>query len=123
MRELCGNIIENSLNTAMHVAVFFVRPPSGRADAADAERELQRTREDLIRLIGLGQALALQAAHRVRDLDWVIEQQLLERDSDEHNALVSIPGPGYNEVYGWTIDAAYALAGQREARARGRGWS
>ena len=66
MRELCGNIIENSLNTAMHVAVFFVRPPSGRADAADAERELQRTREDLIRLIGLGQALALQAAHRVR---------------------------------------------------------
>ena len=59
----------------------------------------------------------------MRDLDWVIEQQLLERDSDEHNALVSIPGPGYNEVYGWTIDAAYALAGQREARARGRGWS
>ena len=108
MRELCGNIIENSLNTAMHVAVFFVRPPSGRADAADAERELQRTREDLIRLIGLGQALALQAAHRVRDLDWVIEQQLLERDSAEHTALVSIPGPGYNEVYGWTIDAAYA---------------
>ena len=50
---------------------------------------------------------------KVRDLDWVIEQQLLERDSDEHNALVSIPGPGYNEVYGWTIDAAYALAGQR----------
>ena len=52
MRELYSNIIENSLNTAMHVAVFFVRPPSGRADAADAERELQRTREDLIRLIG-----------------------------------------------------------------------
>ena len=47
----------------------------------------------------------------------------VERDSDEHNALVSIPGPGYNEVYGWTIDAAYALAAQREARARGRGWS
>ena len=80
----------------------------GAAPTPRTRSELQRTREDLIRLIGLGQALALQAAHRVRDLDWVIEQQLLERDSAEHTALVSIPGPGYNEVYGWTIDAAYA---------------
>lgn len=119
MRELCGNIIEGSLNTAMHVAVFFVKPvpekDSEKADEernADAELALQHTREELIRLIGLGQALALQAAHRVRDLDWVIEQQLLERDSDEHHALVSIPGPGYNEVYGWCIDLAYGRGAQ-----------
>ena len=29
MRELCGNVIENAQNSAMHVAIFVVRPPTG----------------------------------------------------------------------------------------------
>mmetsp|Transcript_65378 Transcript_65378/g.210744 ORF Transcript_65378/g.210744 Transcript_65378/m.210744 type:complete len:379 (+) Transcript_65378:110-1246(+) len=109
MRELCGNIVEASENTALHVAVFFVRPPRGEGDGAAA---LQAARRDLIRLLGLGHALTLQACHRVRDHEWLIARRLLERDSDEHKILQRISGPGYNEVYGWYISKAYAYMEQ-----------
>eukprot|EP00933_Yihiella_yeosuensis_P072164 TRINITY_DN8048_c0_g1_i1.p1 TRINITY_DN8048_c0_g1~~TRINITY_DN8048_c0_g1_i1.p1 ORF type:complete len:401 (-),score=60.99 TRINITY_DN8048_c0_g1_i1:193-1395(-) len=105
MRELCGNITESSLNTAMHVAAFMIiEPPIDKGGAA----ALRAARRDLIRLLALGQALTLQACHRVRDLDWLIERRLLERNSAEHLALQKLSGPGYNEVYGWFITKAYA---------------
>ncbi|KAH8061254.1 hypothetical protein JL721_8915 [Aureococcus anophagefferens] len=78
MRELCGNVIEAAQNSAMHIAIFVVRRP---ADDAAGEAELERTRHELVRLIGLAVALVLQACHRVRDLDWLAENELLERGS------------------------------------------
>ena len=78
MRELCGNVIEAAQNSAMHVAIFVVRRP---ADDAAGEAALERTRHELVRLIGLAVALVLQACHRVRDLDWLAENELLERGS------------------------------------------
>lgn len=104
MRELCGNIIEASQDVAMHVAVFYVNPLE---DNNDGKKKLKLARLDMIRLVGLGQALALQACHRVRDLDWVIEQRLLMRNGLEHKALESMNGPGFNEVYGWCISECY----------------
>jgi len=110
MRELCGNVIEAAQNSAMHIAIFVVRRP---ADDAAGEAELERTRHELVRLIGLAVALVLQACHRVRDLDWLAENELLERGSAEHAALEEIAGPGYNEVIGWAVDATYE-AGARK---------
>lgn len=104
MRELCGNIIEQSQNAAMHVAVFIVKAPSEDEDGILALRDARR---NLLRLLGLGQALALQACHRVRDHGWLIDRGLLVRDSKEHRTLQKIHGPGYNEVYGWYIYAAH----------------
>mmetsp|Transcript_82355 Transcript_82355/g.255969 ORF Transcript_82355/g.255969 Transcript_82355/m.255969 type:complete len:379 (+) Transcript_82355:110-1246(+) len=109
MRELCGNIIESSQNTAMHVAVFFVNEPPGAEDGAAALREARR---HLVRLLGLAQALALQACHRVRDFNWLIERRLLQRGSREHQVLQSLAGPGYKEVYGWYIASSYAYGDQ-----------
>ena len=110
MRELCGNVIEAAQNSAMHIAIFVVRRP---ADDAAGEAALERTRHELVRLIGLAVALVLQACHRVRDLDWLAENELLERGSAEHAALEEIAGPGYNEVIGWAVDATYE-AGARK---------
>ena len=110
MRELCGNVIENAQNSAMHVAIFVVRPPT--ADAA-GEARLERTRHDLIRLIGLGVALVLQACHRERDLEWLIDSRLLERDGPEHRALADMVGPGYNEVIGWAVDQTYQAGAEK----------
>jgi len=104
MREHCGNVVEASQNAAMHVAVFFVREPRGAADGAAA---LRAARRELVRLLGLGHALTLQACHRVRDHEWLIERRLLERDGDEHQLLQRINGPGYAEVYGWYIAKAF----------------
>lgn len=102
MRELCGNITEEMQNTALHVAVFFIHTP--KKGGASAVRDARR---DLIRLLALGNALALQACHRVRDLDWLIDKGLLQRDSEEHRVLRQLNGPGYNEVFAWFIDRAY----------------
>ena len=84
MRELCGNIIEESHCAAMHVACFFVKPPptaarvdgdgdvhhgnadEGVTDLAARKQELQAARYNLVRLLALAQALAMQACHRVR---------------------------------------------------------
>ena len=49
----------------------------------------------------------------MRDLDWLAENELLERGSAEHAALEEIAGPGYNEVIGWAVDATYE-AGARK---------
>jgi len=107
MRELCGNIVESSQNTALHVAVFFVKEPQGTEDGRAALRDARR---HLVRLLGLAHALSLQACHRVRDHNWLVERRLLERDGAEHRALQGLVGPGYNEVYGWYIAASYSYA-------------
>merc|ERR1712194_981123 len=73
---------------------------------------LSDARKDLVRLLGLAQALALQACHRVKDIEWLIDKQLVDRDSAEHKALTCIPGPGYNEVYGWFIERASKYGAQ-----------
>lgn len=105
MRELCGNIVEAQQNAAIHVAVFFVKEPPEAKDGAAA---LRAARRDLVRLLALGQALALQACHRVRDHGWLIERGLLQRGSEEHLVLQGLTSPGYNEVFGWYIAKAYA---------------
>lgn len=105
MRELCGNIVEASQNTAMHIAVFYVKEPSEEKGGAAA---LIAARRDLIRLLALGQALALQACCRVRDHSWLIERGLLLEGSEEHRVLQSLASHGYNEVFGWHIARAYA---------------
>lgn len=103
MRELCGNIVEAGQNNAMHVAVFLVKEPRG----GGGRPALLAARRELVRLMALGQALALQACHRVRDHNWLIAHGLLEEGSDEHTTLQRIATPGYNEVFGWYIAKVY----------------
>jgi len=111
MRELIGNIVEAGQNTAMHIAVFFVKEPPAR-DGVDGDVQLQRSRRELIRLLALGQALALQACHRVRDHTWLINRGLLVRDSEEHMVLQNLASPGYNEVFCWYVAKAYKFMGE-----------
>jgi hypothetical protein len=103
MRELCGEIIKQSQALAMQVTAL-VQPNDPDDEALCAEAT--RARREMIRLVVLGQALALQACHRVRDLNWLIEQGLLVRDSREVVALEKIEGPRYKEVFGWCFAAA-----------------
>ena len=91
----------------MHVAVF-VTPPKYN-DTPSTQAETERERRELIRLVSLGQALALQACHRVRDLPWLVDQGLLRLNSSEYVALEQIEGPRYNEVFGWAFARAKKL--------------
>mmetsp|Transcript_15057 Transcript_15057/g.32413 ORF Transcript_15057/g.32413 Transcript_15057/m.32413 type:complete len:444 (+) Transcript_15057:170-1501(+) len=124
MRELVGNIVETGQNTALHIAVFFVKEPKNlklpdddnskdpkgegkEASKTNPDLILYRARRELLRLLALGQALAFQACHRVRDHEWLIRCGLLERDSQEHQALQQLNTPGYNEVFCWYLSKAH----------------
>eukprot|EP01062_Namystynia_karyoxenos_P074715 TRINITY_DN71693_c0_g1_i1.p1 TRINITY_DN71693_c0_g1~~TRINITY_DN71693_c0_g1_i1.p1 ORF type:complete len:441 (+),score=140.28 TRINITY_DN71693_c0_g1_i1:88-1410(+) len=97
MRELCGTLLTASSDTASIFAAYWIAEPQDGGGL----RALREVRRRLMRYLGLSLALAFQAVHRVRDLDYLERQGLLERDSEEWRALQRIKGPGYQEVYGW----------------------
>lgn len=69
--ELCGELIKQNQTLTLNITSLVV--PSDTTDAALCT-EATRVRRELIRQALLGQAFALQACHRVRDLEWVVEQ-------------------------------------------------
>ena len=81
--------------------MYFDIAPEGD----DGQEVLKKARRELIRRLALAQALALQACHRVRDLEWLVESKLLTRDGKEFLALQKVAGPGYNEAYSWFLTA------------------
>jgi predicted membrane chloride channel (bestrophin family) len=98
LRCLCGRLMSATLDQAAHVTTYYT-------NAKGDPSTLRKKRRKLIRSLGLSQALIFQACHRVRDHSWLIENDLMDEGSPEHQALKTIAmnqgGPGYNEACCW----------------------
>eukprot|EP00398_MALV-I-01_sp_L67-1_P000915 gene915-235_t len=99
MRTLAGDVRGRSVDTMVMLQAYMTEIKPNEVAKANEDRR------QLLRYLGLAQALSLQAAMREggKDLEHLCARGLLDKNSSEFEALSRVSTSGYSEVYGWFL--------------------